>query len=117
MAWLAVMSGAATAHATAEAAHPSSHTHDHAPHAAEHDAFPTEEAAANDASHVDTCQQGHCGHGHTTGVLAANRAFNQADALTAAPSSHASWVSSPITANIERPKWLVTTPAVVSLLS
>jgi hypothetical protein len=119
--WLALMAGGANAYATTDAEHVAPHSHDHASEDKHDHTAPPDVAmqapATQDASHADTCSQSHCGHGHATGLLAPHGTSVKTDLLTAAPTSRASWASSAITSNIERPKWPFTTPDVVSLLS
>jgi hypothetical protein len=119
--WLALMASGANAYSTSDAEHVAPHAHDHTAQDT-HDHQPQLDVAiqsptTQDASHADTCSQSHCGHGHATGLLAPHGTSIKTDRLNAAPTSRASWASSAITANIERPKWPSTTPAVVSLLS
>jgi hypothetical protein len=113
LAWLTLMSGGAYAHAL--------HAHDQ-PAPVSQSQMQTPSLVLNSApeahiSQVDSCNHTHCGHGHAVGMLTAQNTNPKTDAKTAPPSSRASWVSSLIASNIERPKWLLTTPAVVSLLN
>lgn len=111
--WLTLMSGGAYAHAL--------HTHDQSAQVSQSQvqapSLAANAAPEADTSHFDSCNHTHCGHGQAAGMLAAQSTPLRTDAKTAAPSSHASWVSSLIASNIERPKWRVTTLVVVSLLS
>lgn len=111
------MSVSANAHATRDAAHETFYTHDHAAHDTHTHAATPAEAKAFDASHADTCNQSHCGHSHTAVILTGPRSSVNTDTPAIFPANPTHWASSPTTNNIERPKWLVTTPAVVSLLS
>lgn len=107
------MSGAAAAHATVEATHDAGHA---VAHALAHDAG-SDETSHTDADHPDTCNQSHCGYGHNPGLFAALKACPKTEAASIAPPASNIWASSGIHNNIERPKWIVTTPAVVSLLT
>jgi hypothetical protein len=119
--WLALMSGGANAHAAKEAAHEASHTHDHPSQKMQSQSAALDISAdavtAADVSHTDTCNQSHCGHGHATGMLTRHNRYANTDVNAVVPTSRESWASSSVTSNIERPKWIFTTPAVVSLLS
>jgi hypothetical protein len=112
---LALMSGAVAAHATYEAAHDLGHAVAHA-HVGEIGDAGSDQASHADADHPDTCNQSHCGHGHNTGLFTTFKACPKAQAASNAPLARNIWASSTIHNNIERPKWQVTTPAVVSLL-
>jgi hypothetical protein len=111
--WLTLMSGGAYAHAL--------HTHDQSAQVSQSQmqalSLVVYAAPEADTSQVDSCNHTHCGHGHAAGMVAAQSTSPKTDAKIAPPSSRASWVSSPIPNNIERPKWLFTTLAVVNLLS
>jgi hypothetical protein len=113
MVWLTLMSASAFAHAL--------HTHDQPAQVSQSQmqapSLAADAASEADTSHVDSCNHAHCGHGHAVGMLAAQSTTLRTDTRTAAPSSRASWASSLIANDIERPKWYVTTLAVVSLLS
>ena len=121
IAWLAVLSGGANAHVTQDAAHQATAKHDHALHGTQNQSAVVDamasSAATPDANHADVRGHSHCGHGHTAGPLEPHEAFVKVLAATCAPTSHVQWASSTISSTIERPKWLFTTPAVVSLLS
>ena len=118
--WLTLLSLCASAHATTEALHKALYTHEQSDQdshqlAAAGDAT-ISAVPATDAGHADSCNPNHCGHGHTAGVATGHGNRFKADAQSALPKSRESWVGSPVTSNIERPKWPVTTPAVVNLL-
>lgn len=117
MVWLALVSVGANAHASIGAAHATWHTHAHTTQKTQHHAAAVPQALSTDTSHADTCNHSHCGHGHAAGMLGHQGTSVETDATAALPVSHANWASGPISSNIERPKWSVTTPAVVSLLS
>lgn len=119
--WLTLMSGGANAHATQDAAHKATHAHDHASHSesiqpAAND-IPAAQAAKPEATHADVCSQSHCGHSHAAGLVAPHTAFVKSGATNCGPTSSAQWASSALPSSIDRPKWLLTTPTVVSLLS
>jgi hypothetical protein len=113
--WLALLSGGAHAHATADAALELGHI---AVHAAEVQDAGTEDFKTSGATHehgdADTCSQSHCGHGHTTGMPAAHLHFSDASRGVALPTPQA-WAGREQPNTIERPQWLFTTPAVVNL--
>ena len=128
MAVFVLMSGGANAHGTADtvavvAAHHHSHSQNdhHAFQNASNDAnHPASAASTGEvvaSSHTDICSHTHCGHSHAAGVVAAQSTSMTAGATAFVPRLGVSWASSAITDNIERPKWQITTPAVVSLLS
>ena len=71
--------------------------------------------ASNDIS--KTCSQSHCGHGHNTGMLMLASTCIKIDTVAKVATSNSRWSSAAIADNIDRPKWLFTTPAVVSLLT
>lgn len=115
--WLVLMSGGSHAHATSDAAHGTGHAHDHSAHLTQNQAAAIDAVTAADAAPAEACNQSHCGHSHTTGVLTQHATSIKTDGLSCAPKFRDSWASSLITSNIERPKWSVTTPAVVNRLS
>jgi len=113
--WLALLSGGAHAHAAADAAQELGHM---AAHAVEAQRAGAERADTSIAAHehnCESCSLSHCGHGHTTGLLASAE-LRFSDAGVAAPlPTPASWASCEPADSIERPKWSFTTPAVVNL--
>ena len=115
--WLTLMSVGANAHVTSDAAHEVLYTQDQAVHETQNHTTIFDAVTTADSSHADICNQSHCGHGHTAGMLTRHGTCVKTDTVTTVPTSRASWASSTITSNIERPKWPVTTPAVVNLLS
>ena len=117
MVWLTFMSLDASAHATNDAAHETLYTHDHSSQKLQDQVAAFDAASSAEASHADTCSHSHCGHSHVTGMLTRGDSYEDTDAQSQATSSRTSWASSHIANDIERPKWPVTTPAVVSLLS
>ena len=117
MMWLALISGVANAHATADVAHAVSHSHDDGLPAPQSQTIDIDAGTTGDSDHADHCNQSHCGHGQISGLVAPYSTSFKIDVLTCAPTSPTSWASSLMTTNIERPKWPVITPAVVSLLS
>lgn len=114
--WLALLSGGAYAHAAADAAQELGHIAAHALKAQLSVAGDTETSdAAHDHGHSETCSQSHCGHGHTTGMLAtADLRFSDAGIGAALPTPQA-WVSREQPNSIERPKWSFITSSVVNL--
>ena len=115
--WMALLSLGANAHAAIQTAPAAAHSHDHALLTTQHHEAEADSLAAVDAKHADTCSHSHCGHGYATGIAAGLYAWVKKNATTTAPATRVSWLSSAVTDNIERPKWPVITPAVVSLLS
>jgi hypothetical protein len=120
--WLVLMSGGSHAHASGDAAHGTGYAHDHSAHktqnhAAVIDSLTAADVAPADAAPADPCNQSHCGHGHTTAVPTQHSTHGRTAAGSVTPQSVASWATGYITSNIERPKWPVTTPAVVNRLS
>jgi hypothetical protein len=115
MLWLALMSVGASAHASLGAAHATWHTPGYTTQQTQHHAAAVPTVLATDTTHTDACNHSHCGHGHAAGMLAPHGTSVETDATTALPVSHENWASGPISSNIERPKWPVTTPVVVSL--
>ena len=117
MVWLTLMSVGANAHATDDAAHKTFYTHDHSAQEKQHHVAALDTASSVEVSHTDTCNHSHCGHSHAAGLLGQESASGKTDTVTKVPADRASWATSHIVNNIERPKWPVTTPAVVNLLS
>ena len=121
---LALMSAGASAHA-GHAAHGRVHSADGKVAYAHQSATQEKQshtlvygvASKAETSHVDTCDHSHCGHAQVAGLLARDGSDWNIDTASNAPTQHTSWATSHVTNNIERPKWPVTTPAVVSLLS
>ena len=114
--WLALLSGGAHAHAAADAAQEVDHI---AAHAVEAQLAGADGAdapiAAHEHGHSESCSLSHCGHGHATGMLAsADIRFSDAASSTPLPTPP-SWASREQPDSIERPKWTITTPAVVNL--
>jgi hypothetical protein len=125
--WLALVSGGANAHTFDVTDH---ETHGEKSHAekstaesppAEHlaqtgmaDAHPS---VNSEAGHTEACAQAHCGHGHTTCMLAVQDAHIGKNASERLPPHTAGSKTSEVSNDIERPKWLDTPPTVVSLLS
>ncbi len=114
--WMTLMSIGVNAHVNSYDAHETFHIQDQAFQEAQNQAT-TDAITPADASHTDICYQSHCGHGHTTGMLNGNGVCIKTDTAATVPTHRASWASSPIACDIERPKWPFTTPAVVNLLS
>ena len=126
----ALMASTVNAHGitdvTPVAAHDQSHSHnghraaDDTLHqtssGAQHTLAEADTVASAEAHHLDTCSHSHCSN-HVAGVMAAHSTYLVTGAMTVVPTSGASWASSGITDNIERPKLQPATPAVVSLLS
>ncbi len=115
--WLALMSGGATAHAIEDFAHEAMHAQTHTQHVSQNQAFDSETATTADTNHADTCTQSHCSYGYTTGMLRPYKTCVKADAAVLIPISNLSRAGNPTANTLERPKWLFTTPAVVSLLT
>lgn len=115
--WLTLVAGGVIAQATKDSPNQASHTHDHTLQATKKQAIAFEFTATLEVNHADVCSQSHCGHGHATGLLAPHGVCVITEALSAIPKTRTSWVSNPRTTDIERPKWLSTTYAVVNLLS
>ncbi|WP_395058672.1 hypothetical protein [Polaromonas sp.] len=114
--WLALLSGNAYAHAAADAAQELGHLAAHAVEAQLAGAQDTEKSGiTHDHGHSESCGLSHCGHGHSTGMLAtANLGFSNAGVGAPLPTPQA-WVIREQPNSIERPKWAFTTPAVVNL--
>ena len=118
--WMALFAGGANAHGISESAHEAEHAgHAHSTSVDSSIEVSADRANADRASAdiVKTCSQSHCGHGHSTGMLMLPSTCIKMDAVADAPLSSSCWASAAVTDNIERPKWLATTPAVVSLLT
>ena len=115
--WLVLLSAGANAHVALQAAPAAAHSQYHASLTTQHHVAAADGIAAVDVKHADTCSHSHCGHGYATGIAAGLYAWVKNNDPTDAPATRVSWLSSAVTDNIERPKWPVITPAVVSLLS
>lgn len=113
--WLALLSGGAYAHAAADAARELGHIAAHAVEAQLTGAEATDQSGmTQEHGHTDSCSHSHCGHGHATGMLAAE--FRSTDASVGAPlPTPQAWASREQPNNIERPKWSFTTSSVVNL--
>lgn len=123
--WLTLLAGGA--HALADARHEASHapvtaatmlTKDAhtSPSAAIHPApGATDLEAVQGKAHSETCNHSHCGHSHATGLLPTLQTALPDAGRDMALSRHARWASGTFPPNIERPKWSLTTPAVVNL--
>jgi hypothetical protein len=110
--WLALLSGGVHAHAAADAAQELGHL---AAHAVEAQLAGADQVGAHDHAHSETCSLSHCGHGHATGLLAgAGLRFTDTKAPAPLPTPP-SWASREQPDSIERPKWRLTTLAVVNL--
>lgn len=108
--WLALLSAGAHAHETTDAIREMSHI------AVQTEAAGTEKAGmGQDHGPAESCSQGHCGHGHASGLLP-TVGLHPSDASTGArlPMAQARSGREP-PATIERPKWFFTTPPVVNL--
>ena len=127
--WLTLLLAGASAHAVHHGSHHSvqyieqkveaaqhATTNEKQSQAAVHTASHTAAAGA-EASHADTCDHSHCGHGQVAGLLTREGSGANIDTVGKVPTSRTSWSSSHIANNIERPKWRATTPAVVNLQS
>jgi len=115
--WLALVAGGANAHSISDTAHVAEHsTHMHAAdtNAVTHEALDSSNA---DADSTDHCKQSHCGHSHGAAIPTSPGTHLKASSRIHAPNTSSRWASAAIANNIERPKWPVTTSAVVSLLS
>lgn len=118
--WMALFAGGANAHGISDLAHEAEHAgHTHSTSVDSSIEVSADRANADRASAdiVKTCSQSHCGHGHSTGMLMLPSTCIKMDVVADAPLSSSCWASAAVTDNIERPKWLATTPAVVSLLT
>lgn len=118
--WMALFAGGVNAHGISDSAHGAEHAgHAHSTTVDSSVEVSADPANADRASAdiVKTCSQSHCGHGHSTGMLMLPSTCIRMDAVTDAPLSSSRWASAAIADNIERPKWPLATPAVVSLLS
>lgn len=133
--WLALVSVGANAHTTSDAAHEAFCTHDmpqqpttpaqhmqasqvnQASQATENHVVVLDTVTTGDASHADICNQSQCGHGQTAGMLTRSDRGINPGAAARLSASCTPWASSLLASTIERPKWAVTTHAVVNLLS
>ena len=113
--WLALLSSGAHAHAAADAAQELGHIAAHAVEAQLAGAEAAEKSGmTHEHGHTESCSHSHCGHGHATGMLAAQ--FRYTDASVGAPlPTLQAWASREQPNSIERPKWKFTTPSVVNL--
>jgi len=114
--WLALLSGGAHAHAATAAAQELGPIAAHAFEAQIGGEEGTEPSgAAHEPGHADTCSLSQCGHSNATGMLS-SVPFRLSDALAGAPLPSAqAWAGREQPNTIERPKWTLTTPAVVNL--
>lgn len=97
------------------------HDHDHAPEAEANATSTLADGSKLDANNTEILTQAHYGHGHShnhaAGLPASCDLHASVESPSVKPVAYLPIVISAINNNIERPKWLVTTPAVVSLLS
>ena len=117
MVWLTLVSGGASAQILDSAEHEAWSGQAHAAHGVQALTIDAQTRDSADAGHVDACNQAHCGHCHTNCMFTPRDAFVGADSLAGIPSHSPYWVSHAISDNIDRPKWLSSSPIVVSLLS
>ena len=123
--WLALMSGGVNAHAHSfeHHSHEAHNTHDHETNsqAMTDEANTLAEPSRLDNNNIENLTQAHYNQGHShhhaTGLPSSCDVLTEADPPSLKPVFYLALSSSAITNNIERPKWNVTTPAVVSLLS
>ena len=108
--WFAFLSSSAYAGVATDAVH-------EAEHAANMHGSSSHTASDVDVNHAEACSQSHCGHGHGVGFVMPIGSCPKADVSAGVPMSNGCWASAAANNNIERPKWLFTTPAVVSLLT
>jgi hypothetical protein len=123
------MSGGANAHMhsvdhhshEAHGAHDHDHDHDRAANVIADAASIEADSSRLDANNTETLTQAHYSHGHShhhaAGLPASCDLLAAVDPPSLKPVSRLPIVSSVVDNNIERPKWPVTTPSVVSLLS
>ena len=122
--WLALMWGGANAHAHS-VEHHAHEAHTAHAHEANTQAMTGDAGTSADASQTDNntknMTQGHCSHGHShhqaAGLPSSCVVLTVAALPNVKPISNLAPASSAITNNIERPKWPITTPVVVSLLN
>lgn len=115
--WLVLIAGGANAHGisdTARVAEHSAHMHAVNTDAATLVALDSTHAGADSTDH---CNQSHCGHSHGAATPTSPVTHLKVSSRTHAPNTISRWASAAIADSIERPKWPVTTSAVVSLLS
>ena len=115
--WLTLMSTGAAAHSVHGGAHNAEHAHHGSSKEKQSETRGHSTAESAEASHADTCNHSHCGHGHNTGVLTQYSSYADSDTARTLVAVRTSAKSSHIAHNIEWPKWRATTPPVVSLLS
>lgn len=116
--WMALLSGGAHAHAASDAVHEMDHAAMHAAHMDDsRNASPEAQkaATAHGSEHSETCSLSHCGHSHATGMLP-SMPLRLGDAPAGAPlPTLQTWAGREQPNTIDRPKWKVTTLAVVNL--
>lgn len=116
--WLTLLSGITHAHAATHTTHPPGHASHQATNPS--DSLSSSQVgkkapAAHASEHAETCSLSHCGHSHTTGMLP-NLPLRLDGAAAGAPlPAPQAWASREQPNNIERPKWVFTTPSVVNL--
>ena len=105
------------AHAAHLATHETFHALNHSVQKQHNNVAAPEATSPLEASAADSCNECHCGHGHTVGLIKSHPTNVSKDAVANAPSFRTTWLTSPSSNDIERPNWPVTTPVVVNLLS
>lgn len=112
--WLALVSSGVHALTLNDAAHEAAHSQCQGEQVSLNQTAELDTVTKSEDTHSDTCIHVNCGH--ASALLAPLGASTSAEALTAVPVFHRRWFSNALSSNIERPKWVLTTPAVVSRL-
>lgn len=121
--WMTLVAGGANAlaHSVDHHAHDAFHAHDHGSLATASESTTSQDVLAFNADYSEKLSQHHSGHCHThhhvAGLPSCHGMLAVADLPNLAPVFSQRMACIAVANNIERPKWAVTTPAVVSLLS
>ena len=121
--WMTLVAGGANAlaHSVNHHAHDALHAHDHSSLDTSVESITSQDDTALDADYPEKSSQHPSGHCHThhqaAGLPSCHDMLPVADLPNFAPVFRQRLASIAVANNIERPKWVATTPAVVSLLS
>ena len=119
--WLTLLSGGSQAYALVDSVHELKHLNSFATDAAGDTGTRSDGNAvaipAHDHDHVDTCGPSQCGHGHNVGLPASSPTHSGDEGGSNPFAALQAWVHRYHPDSIERPKWFLTTLAVVNLQS
>ena len=115
--WLTCVFVGMDAHALSGATHETEHSHIAAAPEHQHIDASSSDGNASSGDSTEDCDQRHCGHCHAIGALIKQDGRVAIVGSTQIFNTLLGHRGTPISADIERPKWFFTTPVVVSRLS